>query len=329
MLSTPTDLHAHLLAEPELSLPFLPVQLGTQTDDEEVLYAGRSVGPIRTLLTSAAAAVEAMDRIGLERRAMSVPPLSYRYDLPGDEALAWQRDVNDALVSACGTFPDRLAPVGIVPLQDPEAAAQEARRLVAVLHVHSIEIGTHVAGRNLDDPGLDVFWSVAEELGISIFIHPEHTPSHRWPDYYLVNLLGNPVESTVAVASLIFGGVLDRFPGLRFWVAHGGGASPWLAGRMHHGWLVRPETRYRGAGDPLEILARNFWFDSLTHDVPTLAALVGRVGADRVVLGSDAPFDMQDEDALRTLERAMPDSGQRELVAQAGNELLCPAPRLT
>lgn len=325
-MTTPIDLHCHLIPEPEFSRPYLPLQFGTDKDEDEVLYRGASVGPIRRVLTDATFAVEAMDRIGIEQRAMSIAPISYRYDLPAEEGLRWHRGLNDALVAACADHPDRLIPIGIVPLQDARAAVEEACRAVDQLHVQGLEIGTHVAGSNLDDPGLEPFWATAEGLGVSIFIHPEHTSNVRWSDYYLINLLGNPVETAVAVASLIFGGVLDRHPGLRFWLAHGGGVLPWVAGRLHHGWSVRDEPRVNGAGDPLEILARNFWFDTLTHDSGTLTALVARFGADHLVLGSDAPFDMGDPDPLRTLTEAIPEAEVREQVSRAGLHLLQPAP---
>jgi aminocarboxymuconate-semialdehyde decarboxylase len=321
-------MHCHLLPRPELSLPYLPARFGTDDDADEVLYHGGSVGRIRRLLTEPAAAVEAMDRVGLARRAMSIAPLSYRYDLAADEGAAWHRSLNDALVEACAQFPDRLLAVGIVPLQDGEAAAAEARRAVAELGMVGIEIGTRVAGRDLDDPSLEPFWAAVEDLGVPVFVHPEHVASQRWgATYYLVNLIGNPVETAVAVASLIFGGVLTRHPRLRFWLAHGGGAAPWIAGRLRHGWQVRPETRRHGAGDPIEVLSRNFWFDSLTHDPGILRALVDRFGADRVVLGSDAPFDMADADPLRTLAEALPGAeAQHREVHRAAEGLLRPLP---
>lgn len=323
-MSQPIDLHCHLVPDPEFSKPYLPAQFGTDRDDDEVLYRGFSVGPIRRQLTDAATAVDVMDRIGLERRAMSIAPLSYRYDLPAEDGLKWHAGLNDRLTAACADHADRLIPIGIVPLQDPLAAAEEARRAVRGLGMRGLEIGTHVDGRDLDDPALDPFWAAAEELDVALFIHPEHTPNPRWSRYYMINLLGNPVETTVAVGALIFGGVLDRYPRLRFWLAHGGGAAPWLIGRMRHGWVVRPEPHEHGASDPLEILTRNFWFDSLAHDAGVLGSLADRYGAERIVMGSDAPFDMQDAAPLRTLKAALPDPEARARVAQAGLDLLHP-----
>jgi aminocarboxymuconate-semialdehyde decarboxylase len=316
------DLHCHLLPESGEPLRYLPLQFGTHEDPDQVLYRGASVGSIRPELMDPACAIRTMDRIGLEHRAMSIAPLSYRYDLPTKEGLRWHRGLNDALVAACAEHPSRLIPVGIVPLQDGEAAAEEATRAVRELGVKAIEIGTHVAGRNLDAPALEPFWNTIARIGVSLFIHPEHTASPRWGDYYLVNLVGNPVETATAVAALVFGGVIDRHPNLRCWLAHGGGALPWVIGRLQHGWSVRGEPRVNGSGSPLEILARNFWFDSLTHDVGILAALIGRFGADRVVVGSDAPFDMGDPDPLGTLAGAAPEARLRDEVTAAGHRLL-------
>jgi aminocarboxymuconate-semialdehyde decarboxylase len=324
-IDQPIDLHCHLIPEPELSLPYLPMTFGTGDEREQVYYHGAGVGPIRTLLTDANEAVREMDRVGLAQRAMSIAPLSYRYDLPAAEGLRWHAGLNDALAAACGEHPDRLVPIGIVPLQDAEVAAREARRAVEQLHVRGIEIGTQLADTGLDDPRLEPFWSEVEELGVALFIHPQHVPNPVWSDYYLINLIGNPVLTGVAVARLIFGGVVDRHPGLRFWLAHGGGVAPSLAGRLRHGWRVRAETR-GAASDPVELLSRSFWFDSLTHDPDTTAALVHRFGADRVVLGSDSPFDMQDTDPWGSLVAALPSQGDRERVVRASHALLRAAP---
>jgi aminocarboxymuconate-semialdehyde decarboxylase len=322
------DLHCHLLPQPELSLRYLPVQLGTREEPDEVLYKGASVGKIRRLLTDPRVAIEAMDQLGLERRAMSIAPLSYRYDLTSEEGSAWHGSLNDALAAACADFPDRLVPVGVAPLQDGDAAAAEARRAVRDLGMAGIEIGTRVGDRDLDDPRLEPFWTAVEELGVPLFIHPEHLPSQRWgATYYLVNLVGNPVETAVAVASLIFGGVLTRHPRLRFWLAHGGGAAPWIAGRLRHGWNVRSEPKEHGAADPLDVLAHSFWFDTLTHDPGILAALIQRFGADRVVLGSDAPFDMADPDPVRSLSEAVNHAeALQQRVYRAGQDLLQRSP---
>lgn len=318
------DLHCHLLPESAGTAEHIPAQFGTATDDDEVRYMGASLGPIRRLLCDPAVAVEAMDRIGLERRAMSIAPLSYRYDLPAEQGLELHRELNDALAAACSEHADRLLPVGVVPLQDADAAAQEARRLVTELGMHGVEIGTHVDTNNLDDPRLEPFWSTVEALDVAVFVHPELTPNPRWSDYYLINLLGNPVESGVAAAHLIFGGVLDRHPALRFWLAHGGGVAPWVIGRMRHGWTIRDEPRRHGASDPVELLERNFWFDTLTHDAGITAALAQRFGARRLVLGSDAPFDMEDADPLQTLAKALPEAAERAEVHAAAGALLAP-----
>lgn len=304
-MSTFLDVHCHMLPDPHVSAKYLDVQFGTAADPDEVIYRGGSVGSIRQELTDADAAVAVMDRTGIDQRAMSISPLSYRYDLYAQDGLAWHAGMNDALAVACARHPERLVPIAMVPMQDGKLAAGETSRAVNDLSMRGVEIGTHVAGRNLDDPGLEPFWERVEELNVPVFIHPEHTPHARLTDYYTINLVGNPVESGIAVASLIFGGVLDRHPGLRFWVAHGGGIAPWIAGRLRHGWSVRREPHLHRVSDPMELLARHFWWDTLAHDPGTTAALADRFGLDRLVLGSDAPFDMGDPDCAATLRQAV------------------------
>jgi aminocarboxymuconate-semialdehyde decarboxylase len=324
-----TDLHCHLIPDPDVALQHLPVVFGGSVGADEVLYHGASVGMIRRELTDPSACIEAMDRQGVHRRALSFAPLSYRYDLPITRALPWCRDMNDALAAACRSFPDRLLPIGTVPLQDPDAAAEEASRVVGELGMCAIEIGTSVAGRNLDDRAFDPFFRRVEQLGIAIFLHPEHQMNALWDDYYLVNLVGNPVTTGIAIARLMFGGVTDRFPALRFWTAHAGGIFPNLVGRIRHGWRVRDELKRTRVSDPYSALERNFWFDTLTHAPRLLRALSAYFGPSRFVLGSDAPFDMGDPDPLASLELAFPDLDDRSRVAAAGACLLTPQPAAT
>jgi aminocarboxymuconate-semialdehyde decarboxylase len=212
------------------------------------------------------------------------------------------RRINEALAELARAHPTRFAPLGAVPLQDVAAALAELEHCMA-LGLAGVEIETQVNGRNLDDAELRPFFARAAELGAVVFLHPFAVlGGERMRSFYLSNLIGNPTETAVAVASLIFGGVLDSCPDLRIVCAHGGGSTPALCGRWDHGARVRPELAHLKLL-PSEAL-RRLYFDSLTHSPGGLELLVRSVGADRVVLGSDYPWDMGDLAAVRRIEDA-------------------------
>jgi aminocarboxymuconate-semialdehyde decarboxylase len=147
-------------------------------------------------------------------------------------------------------------------------------------------------GRNLDDPSFEPLWATAQELGAFIFVHPVNVAgADRLKSYYLQNLIGNPLDTTIAAACLIFGGVMDRYPKLKIVLAHGGGFTPYQAARWEHGWKVRPEPKKTMTAQPKDI-AKRFLYDTILHSDKTLEAMIGLVGADRVLLGSDYPYDM-------------------------------------
>jgi aminocarboxymuconate-semialdehyde decarboxylase len=155
-----------------------------------------------------------------------------------------------------------------------------------------VQIGSNVAGRNLDNPELEPVWAAAAELGAFILLHPINVAGgDRLSSYYLGNLIGNPLDTTIAAACLVFGGVLERYPSLKICLAHGGGFVPYQAGRFVHGWQVRAEPKRKLTKPPTDSL-RRFYFDTIVHSKEVLEFLVGTAGVDRVLLGSDYPFDM-------------------------------------
>src|SRR5205823_3601252 len=180
------------------------------------------------------------------------------------------------------------------------------------LGFRGVEIGTNVAGWNLDDPALDPFWSAAASLGAFIFIHPFNTldtVTPRLRSYYFNNLIGNPLDTAIAGASLIFGGVLERFPGLKICLAHGGGYLPYQIGRLQHGYNVRSEAKARAQRQPIDSF-RQLYFDSLTHLQASLDFLIKLVGSEHVMVGTDYPFDMADNQAaaaVKTVAGLTPD----------------------
>jgi aminocarboxymuconate-semialdehyde decarboxylase len=238
-----------------------------------------------------------MDRLGVDLQVISPPPTQYFYYADADVGLAAARAINERIAEAVAAHPDRLAGLGSVPLQAPELAVAELRRAVGDLGLRGVEICTNVNGRDLADPALRPVFAAAEELGVVIFIHPLGFAHERFAEHYFSNVLGNPLESALAVGHLIFGGVLETYPGLKVCVAHGGGYLPAYFGRMDHAARARPDCREHIRHPPTHYL-RKLWFDTLVHDKTQLAALIASHGADKLCLGSDYPFDMGEDDPV-------------------------------
>lgn len=257
-------------------------------------------------LSDIAVRLRDMDRMGIDVQAVSPAPAQYYYYAEADFGLELARGINDRIAAIAGAHPDRFVGIGSVPLQNPAMAVRELVRCVNKLDMRGIEIGTNVNGIDLADKrlGLDKFFAKAEELGTLLFLHPMgFTNADRMTDYYFNNIIGNPLESTLAVAHLIFGGVVDRFPKLKFCVAHGGGYMPQAFARMDHGWKVRPDARTAISKKKPSSYLKKFYFDTVTFDTSLLATLVDQMGAGHVMLGSDYPFDMGDEDPVGLVER--------------------------
>jgi len=239
-----------------------------------------------------------MDRLGIDVQAISPSPGQYFYFTDPETGRAAARVVNDGMAAAAAAHPDRLVGMGTVPLQNAEMAVAEMRRCVQELDLRGIEISSNVNGKDLHAEEFRPFFAAAEELGILLFLHPlGFTHAQRMSEYYFNNLIGNPLESTLAVGHLIFGGVLDRYPGLRICVAHGGGYMPAYWGRMDHGWRARGDCSEHCRHEPSSYL-RKMWFDTLVFDPDQLESLVRTHGADKLCLGSDYPFDMSEPDPV-------------------------------
>lgn len=247
--------------------------------------------------------IEDMRRQGVVRRALAIPPFTLRYDLSPDEGVRWARSINEGIAEAIAQHGDAFVGFATVPLQDVGAAVAELDYAVGQLGMGGLEIATHIAGVELDDRRLDPFWERAAALRVPILVHP-HDPvgADRMGDYYLRNLVGNPVETALAGARLIFGGVLERYADLRIILSHGGGALPQLVGRLRHGFAARPEAQLR-VSDPAASL-RRLYYDTIVFDSEPLQNLVATVGADQVVLGTDYPFDMGEPDPVSFVQQA-------------------------
>lgn len=239
-----------------------------------------------------------MDALGIDVQAISPSPGQYYYHAPAELGRQAAAIVNDGIAAAVASQPDRFVGMGTVPLQNVEFAVAEMRRCVDELDLRGIEINANVNGIDLSDPRFEPFFQCAEELGVLLFLHPLGFPQgERLRDHYLTNLIGNPLDSTLAVSHLIFDGVLESHPGLKLCVAHGGGYLPGYWGRMDHAFRAREDCRQHIRRPPSEYL-RRIWLDTLVFDQDQLDMLVRAHGADRLCLGSDYPFDMSEPDPV-------------------------------
>ncbi|MGV9503822.1 amidohydrolase family protein [Streptomyces sp. NPDC003642] len=311
MTAAPTvDVHAHvLLPEVEALVAGLPGHAEAQELDARrngpasLAVSGPMVRERIPRLTDHAVRLSAMDAQGVDVQLVSPSPSHYHYWTDEETAEKLYRLANEATAAHCSAAPDRLRGLGLVPLQHPE---QTVRALDHALEqgLAGVEISSHAPGRELSDPAYEPFWSRAAETGAIVFLHPFGcTLDERLDRWYLSNTVGQPVENAVALSHLIFSGVLDRHPRLRLIAAHGGGYLPTHIGRSDHAWSVRSDAGAGCAHPPSSYLKR-LYFDSLVHDAHVLRELIRVAGADRVLLGSDYPFDMGTEDAVGALRAA-------------------------
>jgi aminocarboxymuconate-semialdehyde decarboxylase len=304
------DVHAHVL--PEGLLDTLRAEggdYGVEVVDTgagpAVRYAGRvTTPPLPRGIAGVGARLRSMDAARVDVQLVSSWIDLTGYQLPEAHAVRYSELFNDALAETVALRPDRFLGLCTAPLQAPAAAAKELVRAVTELGMVGIEIPTTVDGQDLDDPGLDVFWGTAAELRVPVLIHPHASLAGRGVSrYFLNNLVANPAESTVAIAHVIFGGVLERFPALRFVLVHGGGFAPYQAARWDRGYAaVAGKTAVNLSRRPSQWLHENVLFDTVLHDPAMVGRLVDWAGADHVVLGSDYPFPMGDLTPVDTLE---------------------------
>ena len=292
------DIHAHILTEDTIRLlqseaPKLAPRLSDIDDQFGTLEVAGSVyrnfprggwDVERRLQDIAACKVDV--------QVLSVCPQTFLYAQPPALAAVFARIQNEQLAKLAKQRPDHFLAIATLPMQAPRQAADELRHAVNVLGLRGAHIGSNIAGKNLDDPELEAVWATAAELDAFILLHPINVAgADRLSSYYLTNLIGNPLDTTIAAACLVFSGVLERYPGLKICLSHGGGFVPYQAGRFAHGWHVRAEPKRKLAKPPTESLKR-FYFDTIVHSKEALEFLVASAGAEHVLLGSDYPFDM-------------------------------------
>jgi aminocarboxymuconate-semialdehyde decarboxylase len=298
-MAQPTiDVHAHILTEETIRLlqreaPKVAPKLSDLDDRFGTLdVAGQVYRNFPRGGWDLERRLQDMKAAKIDIQVLSVSPQTFLYAQPAAVAAAFARIQNEQLAKLVKAQPDRFLAIATLPMQSPKQAADELRHAMRVLGLRGAHIGSNIAGKNLDDPELEPVWSTAAELGAFILLHPINVAgAERLSSYYLTNLIGNPLDTTIAAACLVFGGVLERYPALKVCLAHGGGFVPYQAGRFLHGWRVRTEPKRKLANSPTDSLQR-FYFDTIVHSRAALEFLVGSAGAARVMLGSDYPFDM-------------------------------------
>ncbi|MDH6546250.1 amidohydrolase family protein [Streptomyces sp. SAI-041] len=311
MTIAPTvDVHAHvLLPDVEALVADLPGLAQAKALDARrngpaaLAVNGPMVRERVPRMTDPALRLAAMDAQGVEVQLVSPSPSHYHYWADEETAEKVYRLANEATAAHCSAAPDRLRGLGLVPLQHPRQAVRALEHAMDQ-NLLGVEISSHAPGRELSDPAYEPFWTRAEETDAIVFLHPFGcTLDERLDRWYLSNTVGQPVENAVALSHLIFSGVLDRHPELKLIAAHGGGYLPTHIGRADHAWQTRSDAGAACAQMPSSYL-RRLYFDSLVHDPHVLRELVRAAGPDRVLLGSDFPFDMGTEDPLGALRAA-------------------------
>jgi aminocarboxymuconate-semialdehyde decarboxylase len=301
------DLHSHVIPQNFLdAIAAEPARFQSSVEQRgarRFIVRGSHAVPLDPAFFDADAKVEKMDRLGLDISVLSVGPPAYCYWLPPEAGLAAARLVNDGIAAMAARHPTRLQGMATLPMQDPDAAIAELERTRREHGFRMVETGTSIEGELLAAERFRPVLRTIEQLGMSLFTHPYQCVAHGgMDDYYLRNFIGYPLDTTIMVAHLIFSGALDDCPGLRIVLPHAGGFVPYQIGRFDHGFEVRPEAKQHISKHPTEY-RRRFWYDSLAHLPQSVRHLVDTMGADRVVIGTDCPFDMADFDPLASLEQ--------------------------
>jgi aminocarboxymuconate-semialdehyde decarboxylase len=301
------DIHCHVLCQPARDLVVaakLPSRRHQHVSPQTQAVTDEHQTRVLPQLLSLEQRLSDMDQMGIDVQAVSPSPDQTYYGLPPDLAIEATRLVNDNIAEVMGKHPDRFAGLGTVPFQAPELAVAELDRLHKSLGLRGIEIAGSVQGEDLSADKFRPIFAKCEELGLVLFMHPTgFTETRRMAPWHLGNLIGNPLESTVAVHHLIFGGVLDAYPGLKLVIAHGGGFLPAYSGRIDHAAAARPDTCEHLNHDPTDYLKR-LYFDTMVFSHHQLEYLVEVWGADHVLMGTDYPFDMGEVDPIGFVEGA-------------------------
>jgi len=316
MTATPAaiDVHGHLLVPEVNALAAGHPREAADAAAERTAFGAHSIEVnqqqikrVFPQLTDVSRRLEDMAASQVTHQIVGPMPM-HRYWAEPDLALTLTRTVNEAVATHCRRAPTQLRGLGTLPLQHPDLAVSELEYAMNGLGLRGVSVSTNVDGRELADPAFDVVWEAAAELGAVVFIHPWGCSlGERLGRNFLGNTVGQPVETTLALSHLIFAGTLDRHPALKLLAAHGGGYLPTYIGRSDHAWHTRPDAHT--CAEPPSTYLRRLWYDALVYTPVALRHLIEAVGVDRVMLGSDYPFDMGVDDGVARIREAGLDEG--------------------
>jgi len=291
------DLHCHVhvpeaaaIAKQTAMPPVDPlVQHGSQRTADRQHWQNEH---IHEKATSTALRLKEMDKMGIDVQAISTSPSHYYYLIEPELGKKTSRIINERLASIVASHPDRFVALGTVPMQDPQMAIAELEYCMKELDFKGLELGTNVRKKELADPMYEKFWAKVEELGALIFLHPAgFTDTSRLKEHFLTNVIGNPLDTTFALTHIVYGGILERYPDIKFVAAHGGGYLGGYPARMDHAYNVRPECHDFIKKTPRHYMKKIYW-DTMVFGQEQLEHLVKLWGADHVVIGTDYPYDM-------------------------------------
>jgi len=322
------DVHAH--AVPAELLDALAADgsdfgIELTPDRRAVIAGGTPTMAIRHDLVDFDSRLAAMDRAGIELQVLSSWINLTAYGLDPSQGARWSRRVNESLAAEAGRTPGRFLALATAPLQHPEMAAAELRYATDELGMVGVEIATTVDGVDLVSADLDPFWEAAAERASLVLLHPlEPLAGIDLKRHFLDNMIGRPAETTIAIARLVMAGLFDKYPELRVCVVHGGGFLPYQVGRMQRGWEAMPRLAATDLTTPPREVINRLYFDTILHNPQALRYLIDLVGAERIALGTDYPFEAGDPDPIKTLDSVPGLAGQERewIVSKTAKKLI-------
>jgi aminocarboxymuconate-semialdehyde decarboxylase len=326
------DIHAHILPEtwPDLKerygySGFIYMDHHKKGSARMMKDNGQFFREVQENCWNPEAIIEDLDKHKVDKMVLCTVPVLFNYWIRPEDGLDWCRFLNDHIASVQQRWSNRFLVMGTLPMQDTELSIREMRRCRDELNIRCFEIGSHIENRNLDHRSFFPLWEAAQDLDVSFFVHPwDMMGTDKMSSYFLPWLVGMPAETSLAICSMIFGGVFDAFPKLRVMFAHGGGSFPFTVGRVSHGWHARPDLcNINEISDPRNYIGK-FWIDGITHDDEALKYLIQLFGPEKIAYGTDYPFPLGDLEHGRFIEQmnGLSDKAKSQILGKTALEFL-------